>query len=270
VGLGWVPDLPDHRDETLTHVVRKKTKALGKPYDGKLKLASRAELDPDLLPPIQDQGALESCTAHAVIAMLEYLQRSAGADIVELSRLFLYKATRDYMGVSGDVGAYLRDTIKSAGLFGIPPEDRFPYVAEILEVEPAAFLYAYATNYKALNYVRLDDESHPDRTIANTKRVLLHQLPVALGFTIYSNMTNAEDIPLPGPQDKVIGGHAVLAVGYDDNHRVEGKKVPSLKIRNSWGAAWGDEGYGWLPYSYITRQLACDFWTCFKFDWPRS
>jgi C1A family cysteine protease len=280
--MGWLPDVPDHRDKTLDYIVSKKIgigeKGHDKPkkaFNNNLKLAPEAMLDPNLLPPIQDQGALESCTAHAVTSMFEYLQRFSGEDIEALSRLFLYKSTRDYMGVTGDTGAYIRDTIKAASLFGVPPEDRFPYVADNVEVEPAAFLYAYAANYKALNYIRLDCDSNPKNTvnkpattIDNTKRVLMHGLPVALGFTVYSNMTDATDIPMPGGPDKPLGGHAVLAVGYDDQHTVEGRKVPSLKIRNSWGLQWGDEGYGWLPLEYIMRGLACDFWTCFKFEWP--
>jgi C1A family cysteine protease len=280
VAMGWLPDVPDGRDRTLDYIVKNKVQLKGKlyhlkprvkstPFNNHLKLASSFELDPDLLPPIQNQGALESCTAHAVSGLLEYLQRRAGADFTMLSRLFLYKATRDFEGVSGDSGAYIRDTIKAAGLFGIPPEDRFPYVADNVNVEPEAFLYAYAANYKALNYVRLDSDIKPTTTIENTKRVLMHGLPVALGFTVYSNMTTAADIPMPGDQDKPLGGHAVMAVGYDDQRKVNGKKVASIKIRNSWGPQWGDRGYGWLPFDYITNMLACDFWTCFQTEWPK-
>ncbi len=169
--------------------------------------------------------------------------------------------------MSGDTGAYLRDTIKAAGLFGVPPEDRFPYDVANVDLEPPAFLYAYATNYKALNYVRLDHGAAAE-TLENTRRVLMHGLPVAFGFTVYSNITTAADIPLPRGQDKPLGGHAVLAVGYDANHDVDGRKVPSIKIRNSWGPSWGNQGYGWLPFDYITNSMACDFWTCFKFTWP--
>lgn len=267
--MGWLPDVPDHRDRTLDHIVKAKTKVMGKLFDNKIKLPTKAALDSHLLPPIQNQGALESCTAHAVTAMLEYLQRRSGADAIELSRLFLYKTTHDFEGVGGNVGAYIRDTIKAAGLFGMPPEDRFAYVLGNLDAEPAAFLYAFASNYRALNYIRLDSDNNPATIVANTKRVLTHGLPVAFGFTVYSNITTAADIPMPGSQDRPLGGHAVLAVGYDDQHTVNGKTIRAIKIRNSWGPQWGDSGYGWLPFEYITAQLACDFWACFKCEWPK-
>lgn len=87
------------------------------------------------------------------------------------------------------------------------------------------------------------------------------------GFSVYSSLRNAADIPLPTSLDSLQGGHAVMAVGYDDNHIVPGSSRGSLIIRNSWGPSWGENGYGYLPYEYLLSGLARDFWTCLKSEW---
>jgi len=90
------------------------------------------------------------------------------------------------------------------------------------------------------------------------------------GFTVYSSLSNDADIPYPSVHDKVSGGHAILAVGYDDKHKNKNAKPGALLIRNSWGTSWGDGGYGWLPYEYALKGLASDFWACTKLDWVNT
>lgn len=87
------------------------------------------------------------------------------------------------------------------------------------------------------------------------------------GFPVYSSLGTEPDIPYPDPRDSLSGGHAVLAVGYDDHHQCPNADEGALRIRNSWGTGWGDHGYGWLPYKYVREGLATDFWACFKLDW---
>ena len=86
------------------------------------------------------------------------------------------------------------------------------------------------------------------------------------GFTVY-NFGNANgEFAFPGPSDAVQGGHAIVAVGYDDDRQI-GSEKGALKIRNSWGTGWGESGYGWLPYAYVEQGLADDFWSLFKLDY---
>jgi C1A family cysteine protease len=78
--------------------------------------------------------------------------------------------------------------------------------------------------------------------------------------------------PFPCPGEQAIWGHAVAAVGYDDqlkitNTRCNTTTTGAFLIRNSWGVAWGDHGYGWLPYEYVRQGLALDFWSLLKMDW---
>jgi C1A family cysteine protease len=235
--------------------------------------------------PVEDQGELGSCTSQAVIGMVEYLMRAGGAVQPDMSRMFLYKTTRRLLGWSGDTGAYLRTTIKAMALFGVPPEHEWPYHLDLLDKEPDAYHYSFAQNFKALAYARLDgygDEAGGSTTLDTIKRTLADGFPVAFGFPVYSSISSVSPpdyiIPYPKPElgDKLLGGHAVLAVGYDDN-RVTSCDTPTDKaqkkgvivIRNSWSQAWGEGGYAYLPYEYVTGELAVDFWSIFNKDWIR-
>lgn len=263
--MGWHPDLPDIRDYTPetdkvqavlseSRQLRKAVKALPKSVD----------LRP-WCSPIEDQGQLGSCTANAGVGLYEYFELRAHGKHIDASRLFLYKVTRRLMGLTGDTGAYLRDTMKAMVLFGVPPERYWPYQVGRYDLEPTAFLYSFAQSFQALRYYRLDPPAaRPDEILVNVRRSLAAALPCMFGFTVYESIPPSGDgkgeIPFPSPTDAVAGGHAVLVVGYDDARQIGGSKG-ALLIRNSWGAGWGMGGYGWLPYDYILAGLADDFWT---------
>jgi len=219
--------------------------------------------------PIEDQGSLGSCTAQAVVGMMEYMMRRGGdKDHVDGSRLFLYKVTRNLLGLTGDTGAYIRTALKAARAFGVPPEDHWPYQISAFDEEPSQFLYSFAGNYKAVNYARIDTHDRTaDEIIDHLERLLASGFVAAFGFSVYDSLTNDAFIPFPDEDSNMQGGHAVMAVGYDRNHEVDGVTVPSLIIRNSWGEGWGIGGYGYLPYDYILKGLARDFWTVYKWDW---
>ena len=198
--------------------------------------------------------------------------RRSGMDHIDGSRLFVYKVTRNLLGWTGDTGAHLRTAMHAVRAFGVPPEELWPYVIDRFEDEPTPFLYSYAQNFKAMKYVRLDRAGlRTNMILENIKYVLARGYSVAFGFTIYSSISDDANIPFPKETDRRSGGHAVLAVGYDDNHNIgsdnNGRNVPSLIIRNSWGPIWGEGGYGYLPYEYVKRGLARDFWTSYSWDW---
>lgn len=270
VTMGWHPDLPDFRDRNLKH---KKVRSALEEAKSSI-LTSSNSLPPSIdnseyCSPVEDQGRLGSCTAQAVVGLMEYMMIRSGMDHIDGSRLFTYKVTRNLLGWSGDTGAYLRTAMKAVAAFGIPPERYWPYDISQYEKEPTAFLYSFAENFKSLNYARLDPQgSSPYDTLDNLKRTLAAGFCSVFGFTVYSSLSGSADIPFPNENDSIDGGHAVMAVGYDDNHiDKNGDNVPSIKIRNSWGTAWGKDGYGYLPYTYLESGLARDFWTSFKWDW---
>lgn len=273
-GMGWLPDRPDLRDLTV------ETGKI-KPIINKLGIEKPTQSIPSSMDlkkycsPVEDQGKLGSCTANAGVGMLEYFERKAYGKHIDASRLFLYKATRNLMQQTGDTGAFLRTTMNALVLFGVLPEKFYPYNIEEFDNEPPAFCYAYAQNYQALKYINLDPpETQKDELLLRIKTNLAAGLTSMFGFTVYNSIWNAKDgkIPFPCGKEKVEGGHAIMAVGYDNNLQIENpncdkKTTGALLIRNSWGTKWGDEGYGWLPYEYVLKGLAQDWWTLLDSEW---
>jgi len=283
-GMGWLPDYPDFRDLTVTNdKVSEKLKQAGqkesvkemlvkvgvdKPV--KVKMPQTVDLR-SWFSPVEDQGTLGSCTANAGVALVEYFERRAYQKHIDASRLFLYKVTRNLMHVTGDNGAFLRNTMGAMVLFGVPPEEYWPYKIDDFEKEPTAFCYSFAQNYKSITYYRLDPpETKKKDLLERIKTNLKGDLPSMFGFTVYSSIEEAETtgkIPYPAAGDKIIGGHAVVAAGYDDKMVIKNSNPGALLIRNSWGKTWGEGGYGWLPYDYVLSGLAVDWWSLLKNEW---
>ena len=289
-GMGWVPDYPDFRDydinkdEIPAPQKIKGQKQTIKDMLGKLGVTKKAVITLDTIhdlkqwcSPIENQLSLGSCTAHAGVGMVEYFARRAFGEHTDASRLFLYKVSRNLLGWTGDTGAYLRTTMAALTLFGVPPEEFWPYTIADFEKEPTTFLYAYAQNYQAISYYRLDPPgTSRDTLLQRIKTYLKAGLPSMFGFTVYSSYIQAGQtgcIPFPVQGEKRVGGHAVMAVGYDDEKIIKNansdkiETTGALLIRNSWGTGWGDGGYGWLPYEYILRSLAVDWWSILKSEW---
>ncbi len=290
LAMGWLPDYPDFRDYTVEKDdISLKLKRLGVKDSikgmfskaGVQKPVPKENLPPivDLrkwCPPIEDQESLGSCTAQAAVGMIEYFEKKAFKKHLDGSRLFVYKATRNMLGWTGDTGAFIRTAMGALVLFGAPPEDYWPYVIADFDKEPPAFCYAYAQNYQAIQYVRLDPPDTPKEVLLDrVKTNLAAGFPSMFGFSVYSSIWEvASDgkIPYPCENETLEGGHAVVAVGYDDDLKIKNKycdieTTGALLIRNSWGIGWGDNGYGWLPYDYVKNDLAIDWWILLKGEW---
>lgn len=275
--LGWVRDLADIRDyapgDLKGHEPRdenkKKTRnevASWFRSSAALKaggLESRFDLS-SMCSPIENQQSLGSCTANAGAGLLEYYERRAFGTYTDASRLFLYKVTRNLLGWSGDTGAYLRTTMGAMALFGVLPEGEYPYDIAAFDNEPSAFQYSYARNFQSLSYFRLDQQGlAPDPLLEHIKRFIQSGYPSMFGFSVYDYGNSSGEFSIPTSTSTLLGGHAVVAIGYDDQRTINGQKG-ALKIRNSWGTGWGENGYGWLPYAYVRHGLASDFWSLFR------
>jgi len=238
LSFGWIPDLPDFRDYTEQSAsIREILSPTG--LSSRHARRPKPEAPPSAVDlrewcsPVEDQDDLGSCTANAGVGIIEYYERKAFSLHIDASRLFLYKVTRNLMKQRGDTGAYLRKTIGAMVLFGVPPEEYWPYTddPEKFDKEPPAFCYSFAQNYKTLQYFRHD----PPGTEAETalKRIKLYLAaghPSMFGFTVYSTIELADGrgaIPFPSPSERILGGHAVVAVGYDDKITIANGKGTS-------------------------------------------
>lgn len=274
--MGWVPDYPDFRDYTADHKSIKPLLVSAKAATPPKALPVTADLRP-WCSPIEDQKEIGSCTAHAGVGIYEYFERRAFGKHIDASRLFLYKVTRNMSHWTGDTGAFLRTTMGALALFGTPPEEYWPYVTADFDKEPPAFCYAFAQSYQALSYYRLDPPgTAPADLLTRIKTNLAAGLPSMFGFTVYSSISQAQasgKIPYPTKGEKINGGHAIVAVGFDDAMKVKNTNAGgvtttgALLIRNSWGTGWGSAGYGWLPYEYVLKGLAVDWWSMLKGEW---
>jgi C1A family cysteine protease len=277
IGTGWLPPKPDLRDYTLIskeiRIINKKLKLAA----DSLKLPATTDLR-KWCSPVENQGTIGSCTAHAGIGIVEYFQQRAFGKHIEGSKLFLYKTTRNLMQVKGDTGAWLRDVMKALSLCGVPDEKYWPYKVADFDIEPDAFIYSLADNFEVLKYFCHDPlgANIPElEVLSSVKTYLDSGIPSAFGFWGFQSYKDSDvkgGIPYPGPGEKAEWGHAVVAVGYDDNKKIKnlrsGKTTTgALLIRNSWGPEWGDSGYGWLPYDYILFKVAQDFWSLISMEW---
>jgi C1A family cysteine protease len=282
VGTGWLPPFPDLRDYTDSEpVVAKMAGKLGllKMKKGKKALPDTVDLRA-WCSPVENQGSLGSCTAHAVMGIVEYFQRRAYHRHINGSRLFVYKATRNLMRVTGDTGAWLRNTMGALVLCGVPDEAYWPYTDRDpdFDEEPTSFLYAVADNYEALTYFCYDPAGENlagDAVLSKIKSYLAAGIPSMFGFYGFHSFSSSNvkgGIPYPCPNEQAQWGHAIVAVGYDDSKKIKNTEcnkstTGALLIRNSWGSGWGDKGYGWLPYKYVLKRLALDFWSILKMEW---
>lgn len=281
VGTGWMPSLPDLRDFTDEKPeIAKMVKKLKVPKSEKPKsLDSNVDLT-QWCSPIEDQLSLGSCTAHAAVGVVEYFQRRAFKKHIEGSRLFVYKATRNLMQLTGDTGAWLRHTMGALRLCGVPDEKYWPYTDADpdFDAEPHSFVYAVADNYEATKYFCHDPQgAHVPGTavLASVKKYLAAGIPVMFGFWGFPSSDSSDvegGIPYPCAGERAQWGHAVVAIGYDDDKKITNTKCNettegALLIRNSWGVDWGDAGYGWIPYKYVADKLAMDFWSLLNIDW---
>jgi len=283
-GMGWLPDYPDIRDYTFESkelLSKKDIKALVTPIG--LQKAHKTTLPSSVdlrkwCPPVEDQGEIGSCTANAGVGMVEYCEKRAFGKHIDASRLFLYKATRNLSELHGDSGASIRSTMGALVLFGVPPEKYWPYSDKDpdFDKEPSAFCYSFAENYKSIKYFRHDTPRLSEEAVLESvKKTLVAGIPAMFGFTVYDSINQADTtgkIPFPCSNERVLGGHAVVVVGYDDKIEIRNADCDvsakgAMLIRNSWGDGWGDGGYGWLPYEFLYRELSVDFWSMLKQEW---
>jgi len=260
---GWVPDRPDQRDylyKAIRPVVR---------------LPKKVDLR-EFCSIVEDQEALGSCTANALAGNLEYLDKKGitfpfvdrdkdnpdrrtgtGRDLgyTDVSRLFIYYNERVLEDtVDYDSGASLRDGIKTLRKQGACWEKAWPYVIERFDKKPPRKCYMEAKKHCIESYHRIN-------SLPEMLTCLAEGYPFVFGFTVYESFQSQRVAKtgvanMPGKREKVLGGHAVMAAGYNQSQK-------RFLVRNSWGTKWGKDGYFTMPYEYL-ETLSADFWTIRK------
>jgi len=253
---GWKPDLPDARDFLYSA-----------PAIALAALPPSTDLRGGC-PPVYDQGRIGSCTANAIAAAFEFDLKKQGLTDFMPSRLFIYYNERAMEGhVQFDSGAQIRDGVKSVATLGVCPETDWPYDDTPATTDGGPFppgardgeqppeqCYKEALSNRVTTYHRVI------QNLDQLRGSLAAGSPFLFGFTVYESFESQEVArtgvaPMPQPSEQVLGGHAVLAVGYDDASQ-------RFIVRNSWGPNWGQQGYFTLPYAYLaTRGMASDFWS---------
>ena len=222
--------------------------------------------------PIRDQQDLGACVAFACCGLVEYYQKKVKKAYLQMSPLFVYKLARHMLGWEGDTGLFIKSGMSALAHFGAPKESDWPYDPPAFEEMPPWTVGAIAQNYQALKYFRLDSYpySQPTSILTRIKSYIAAGNPSVFGFSCFESLfdDNSGGIPFPSPTENIIGGHSVVAVGYDDNLAIKGSQTRgALIIRNSWSTQWGIEGYGFLPYDYVLQGLADEFWVLTSAEW---
>ncbi len=244
-GYGWIKDASDPRDFKFVSPIKTLPKSVNmRPY----------------MPPILDQGNLGSCTANAIAndfyaEMLRQLSLKTINHAWLPSRLLIYFNERTLEGtVKQDSGASVRDGFKTINTLGVCPETEWPYIISNFAVKPPAKCYIDALRDKTVQYLSIP------QVLTQMKGCLASGYPFVFGFNVYESFESDEVaktgiVPMPVKGEALLGGHCVLACGYDDYYQ-------RFMVMNSWGSGWGIKGYFTIPYAYLTSaNLASDFWT---------
>jgi C1A family cysteine protease len=244
---GWRPDAADPRDR----IYRAPRRLFGLPSSVDLRASCS---------PVEDQGDIGACAGHAVVGALEFLEIKEtryGDGLGDLSRLMAYYSGRELEGtVEDDAGCQIRDVVKAAAKVGVCAETLWPYDVTRFAVKPSDDAYADAAQHRITTYHRIVG-------LDAARACLAEGFPFIFGFIVYNSFDSDEVArtgiqPMPQANERELGGHAVLAVGYDD-------AAQQLIVRNSWGEGWGLKGYFRMPYGYIENaSLSDDFWTIRK------
>lgn len=281
-GYGWIPDLPDPRDYTVRQeevaaVLLQLPELAAEELPEEVDLTTGDEDGAVFFGEVEDQGAVHSSTAFAVLDLVEYFERRIHGRTFEGSARFLYEVARNLRHQNTrhewDTGVDLRTTFKALCRVGVPPEAYCPYHPNGSTDALDAFVYQLASARTDIQYFRLDCPSHcvhserADTSWAQLVRFLSAGFPIAFGFSVPSSLTSHAEVHYRHGFDSIRGSQAAVAIGY--RLHFFGRNHHAVRFRTSWGQAWGDNGLGWFS-SHALNSLARDFWTVTSTQWAKS
>jgi C1A family cysteine protease len=216
-------------------------------------IKSKTDLSPKM-PPIYDQGMIGSCTGNGLAAILDFARGKQGMAFIGPSRLFIYFAEREIEGtINEDAGAQIRTGIDVLADLGSCKEKTWPYRESQWRTKPGAKCYTEALSFQALHGYKVQNTDGRSIRIA-----LSAGYPVVFGSLLYSQIDLVDYqhpiLQMPRKGERTIGGHCMVIVGHDDSRKL-------YKVRNSWGKAWADSGYFFIPYDYVhSAKITGDCW----------
>lgn len=203
---------------------------------------------------VRDQGQLGSCTGFAMgTGLRETLTNMAGVQAKQVSPLFLYYQERVLENtVTEDSGASMADGMNVLLNTGVCLESTIPYNIAKFTAKPSTKATQEAAKLKINVKTPLAD-------LNALKSELAQGHPGVIGFQVYESfmsqdVANTGNMPMPKDGEQIVGGHAVMIVGYDDSKQ-------ALLVKNSWGTGWGQKGYFWMPYAYVTPDRVDEIYT---------
>lgn len=221
---------------------------------------------PPVVPPAPPSPLTPQSALAWVIAVLQWVlstffatkMMKAVSGFVVLSPLMGYYNARALEGTtSQDAGAEVRDGLKALQQTGVCPESDWPYIISKFAKKPTAIAFTDAAQYKIASYTRLS-------TLADVQTCLAGGNGVVIGFDVYESFESdavaaTGRVPMPLPGEQLLGGHCVFVCGYKKDASWAGGGY--LIVKNSWGVDWGDKGYFYLPWAYVTAGYVSDMWT---------
>ncbi len=216
------------------------------------------------MPSVRNQGHTLACCGFAERTQLEHMQRWNNDVMWEISPLFIYSMARQDDGTfPEDGGTHPRSVCKAAATYGVTQEADWPFDENNIGVAPTDSAKAKALSFKSLRYERVVlDPQH-------IQSAIWRGFTVVCGITVKSSFESqavASDgmVPFPAPDEPVLGGHAIVLHGFDNNRKTLEGDYGMYHCQNSWGADWGENGHFWLPYKYVhSIGLTGDLWTVY-------
>jgi len=232
--------------------------------EGQVVLPSRLTMTlPIQVGEVFDQGSIGSCTANAAGSMYSCILQKISGSTITPSRLYVYWNSRSFTNTtSQDVGCTLRDTMRALARFGVCRESIWSYRPENLFRRPAFNCFTEGSTRQALSYASIPTD------LFQMKSVLNAGYPFVFGLLLFSSFMDSSVITtgnVKNPdlkKEQFLGGHAMCAIGYDDEKQ-------AFLVRNSWGRGWGMNGDAYIPYEYMTNPELCfDMWTLYSVEIP--
>lgn len=243
--LNYIPSAYDPRDYRYE-------KLIGAAAEKPVSIDYRSQL-----PPVFDQEDRGTCVACAAAWTLKAYEEIKQEDFPEqgLSASFLYSMCKENDGLPCLEGTQPKVAMQILRKYGICPEIVMPYSAlvdlsapKVPQVTGTAL--ETAVEYKIKTYAQICSTSDTDRgqVIEVIREALKNEGPFMMAMMICENFKPDDEYELPLPEGDLLGGHAVGIAGDLPDREC-------LILRNSWGTGWGENGYAYLPYTWLDNKI---------------